>query len=89
MNAIYVLEENPPEGEVAIEWMLLTNLEVTSFDRAYEKIQWYALRWRIEMFFKVLKSGFRVEACRLAHGERLSRYLTVIINRCKSYCIKS
>lgn len=78
MNAIYVLEENPPEGEDAIEWMLLTNLEVTSFGEAYEKVQWYALRWRIEMFFKVLKSGFRVEACRLAHGERLERYLTIM-----------
>lgn len=78
MNAIYVLEENPPEGEDAIEWMLLTNLEVTSFEQAYEKIQWYGLRWRIEMFFKVLKSGFRVEDCRLAHGERLARYLTIM-----------
>ncbi len=78
MNAIYVLEENPPEGEEGIEWMLLTNLEVTYFEQAYEKIQWYGLRWRIEMFFKVLKSGFRVEACRLAHGERLAKYLTVM-----------
>lgn len=78
MNAIHVLEENPPEGEEAIEWMLLTNLEVTSFEQAYEKVRWYGLRWRIEMFFKVLKSGFRVEACRLAHGERLARYLTVM-----------
>lgn len=78
MNAIYVLEENPQEGEDAIEWMLLTNLEVTSFEQAYEKVQWYGLRWRIEMFFKVLKSGFRVEDCRLAHGDRLARYLTIM-----------
>lgn len=78
MTAIHVLEENPPEGEEAIEWMLLTNLEVTSFEEACEKVHWYGLRWRIEMFFKVLKSGFRVEACRLAHGERLARYLTVM-----------
>lgn len=78
MNAIYVLEENPPEGEDAIEWMLLTNLEVATFDQAYERVQWYGLRWRIEMFFKVLKSGFRVEACRLGHGERLARYLAIM-----------
>ena len=77
MNAIYVLEENPPEGEEAIEWMLLTNLDVLSFEQACEKVRWYGLRWRIEMFFKVLKSGFRVEACRLAHGDRLDRYLTI------------
>ena len=56
----------------------LTNLEVSSFEQACEKVRWYGLRWRIEMFFKVLKSGFRVEACRLTHGARLSRYLTVM-----------
>lgn len=67
-----------PEGEDAVEWMLLTNLEVSDFEQAREKIYWYSLRWRIEMFFKVLKSGFRVEDCRLAHGERLCRYLTVM-----------
>jgi hypothetical protein len=78
MNAIHVLEENPPEGEEGIEWMRLTNLEVTSFEEACEKVRWYGLRWRIEMFFKVIKSGFRVEACRLAHGERLARYLTIM-----------
>ena len=75
MTAIHVLEENPPEGEEGIEWMLLTNLKVDSFEEACEKIRWYGLRWRIEMFFKVIKSGLRVEACRLAHGERLARYL--------------
>lgn len=78
MHAIHVLEECPPEGEDAVEWMLLTNLEVSDFEQAREKVYWYSLRWRIEMFFKVLKSGFRVEDCRLAHGERLCRYLTVM-----------
>lgn len=78
MNAIYVLEQHPPDGVESIEWMLLTNLPVRSFDEAYEKVLWYGLRWRIEMYFKVLKSGFRVEACRLGHAERLARYLTVM-----------
>jgi hypothetical protein len=78
MNAVYVLEPNPPHGEEPVEWMLLTNLPVRSFDEAREKVLWYCLRWRIEMYFKVLKSGFRVEACRLGHADRLARYLTVM-----------
>lgn len=78
MNAVYVLEQNPPNPEEAVEWMLLTNLPVKSYDEAYEKVKWYCLRWRIEMYFKVLKSGFRVEACRLGHAERLARYLTIM-----------
>ncbi|MBU1950796.1 MAG: IS4 family transposase [Candidatus Eisenbacteria bacterium] len=78
MYAVYVLEPDPPDGEQPVEWMLLTNLPVRSFAEAYEKVLWYCLRWRIEMYFKVLKSGFRVEACRLARAERLTRYLAVM-----------
>jgi len=41
--------------------MLLTNLKISSFDEAIEKIKWYCIRWRIETFHKILKSGFKVE----------------------------
>ncbi|NOQ23254.1 MAG: IS4 family transposase [Candidatus Aegiribacteria sp.] len=78
MNAIHVIESDPPDGQEPLEWMLLTNLPVNSFNEAHEKIKWYCLRWRIEMYFKVLKSGFRVEKCRLAHADRLTRYLTIM-----------
>jgi len=78
MNAVYVLEPDPPDGEEPLEWMLLTSLPVRSFDEACEKVRWYCLRWRIEMYFKVLKSGFRVESCRLGHAERLARHLTIM-----------
>jgi hypothetical protein len=78
MHAVYVLEADPPDGAESIEWMLLTNIPVMSYEDAYEKVLWYCLRWRIEMYFKVLKSGFRVESCRLGHADRLARYLTVM-----------
>ena len=78
MYAIHVLEMHPPEGEGAVEWMLITNQPVTTFDQAWKRIRWYSLRWRIEMYFKVLKSGFRVEACRLGTADRLICYLTLM-----------
>lgn len=78
MYAIHVLEMHPPEGEDAVEWMLITNQPVTTFDEACERIRWYSLRWRIEMYFKVLKSGFRVEACRLGTADRLICYLNLM-----------
>jgi len=78
LYAVYVVEKNPPEVTKPLEWMLLTNVEVTSEDEALEKIKWYRLRWRIEVFHKVLKSGLQVENCRLGSADRLIRYLTIM-----------
>jgi len=78
MHAVYVREINSPDNVDAIEWMLLTNIPIRNLDDAFEKVRWYALRWRIEMFHKVLKSGFNVERCRLNSAERLTRYLTLM-----------
>lgn len=78
MYAVHAVEANPPEGVEPVEWMLLTDLEVATFDQACEKVRWYSLRWRIEMYFKVLKSGFQVEKCRLEHADRLIKYLAIM-----------
>jgi hypothetical protein len=77
LNAVYVREQCAPIGEEPLSWMLLTNINVNNFEEAVEKIDWYCLRWRIEIFHKILKSGLKVEACRLGTGDRLSRFLTV------------
>jgi len=76
--AIYISEKNPPKGVDKIEWMLYTNIPILTFESAIEKLRWYCLRWRIEVYFKVIKSGFKVEDCRLEHADRLIRYLAVV-----------
>jgi len=78
LYAVYVIEKNPPKEESPLEWMLLTNLPIIDYGDAVEKVSWYCLRWRIEVFHKILKSGLYVEKCRLGHAERLIRYLTVM-----------
>ena len=79
LYAVYVKEENPPlTVKEPLEWMLLTNIPVHSYDEAIEKVKWYCLRWRIETFHKILKSGFKVEDCRLGTADRLIRYLGVM-----------
>jgi len=78
LNGIYVIEKNPPKNEKALEWLLITNLPVNCFDSALEKVRWYCLRWRIEVFHKILKSGFLIEDCRLGTAKRLIRYITLM-----------
>jgi len=78
LTAIYVIEKNPPVEKKALTWMLLTNIDTSNFEEAVEKVKWYCLRWRIEIFHKILKSGLKVEECRLGTADRLIRYLTVM-----------
>lgn len=60
-----------PANREKINWKLLTDLPVHSAKVAVEKLQWYALRWKIEGFHKVLKSGCKVEESRLRTAPRL------------------
>lgn len=76
--AVWVKERNPPEGVEPIEWMLLTNVEVNNFADAVERIKWHGIRFSIEVYHKVLKSGCKVEAARLATAERLKKHLAVL-----------
>lgn len=78
IHAIHAVEKHPPKNEEPIDWILLTDLEIAKFDDAIEKLNWYCFRWRIEIFHKILKSGLRVEDCRLESAERLTRYLSVM-----------
>jgi hypothetical protein len=74
---IHALEENPPENTKPIEWFLLTTMDITSSEDAEQCLRWYCLRWRIEDWHRVLKTGCRIE--KLAHdtAERLRRAIAI------------
>jgi hypothetical protein len=77
VKAVFVTELDPPPDVTPLEWMLLTNVPVTSPAEALERVHWYRLRWSIESFHRILKSGCAVEQCRLSTAARLTRYLTL------------
>jgi hypothetical protein len=60
-----------------IDWKLITDLPVRSRQDAIEKLEWYALRWKIEVFHKILKSGCRAEESKLRTAERLVKLISV------------
>jgi hypothetical protein len=79
LNAILVREEHPPADiEEPIEWLLLTNTPVRTFEQAQEVVSWYCCRWQIEVFHKILKSGCRVEDCRLQTADRLHSFVALM-----------
>ncbi len=75
VNAISVIEENPPQGEKGIEWRLLTTLPIANYDDVLTYIQWYTYRWLIERYHYVLKSGCGVEKLQLETAERIKKAL--------------
>jgi len=75
--AIFAHEEQPPDGEEALSWMLLCTLVVQSYEEAREKLQWYTCRFQIEIYFKILKSGCRFEQLQLEAADRLRRCLAI------------
>jgi hypothetical protein len=77
LTVIHAWEHSQPRGRKPISWKLLTDLPVENLESAIEKLDWYAQRWKIETFHKVLKSGCRVEDARLQTAQRLTNLIAV------------
>jgi hypothetical protein len=77
--AVLIREVDPPEGEEAIEWLLLTNRSASTFAEASRVAEYYLVRWQIEVFFRVLKTGCQVEERQLETTDRLCPCLTLLM----------
>lgn len=77
MSGVHIVETHPPEGEEPVQWRLLTTRTVGDAETAAEVVGHYLQRWRIEDFFRVLKSGCRVEFLAFRTAERLQRAIAI------------
>jgi hypothetical protein len=78
LTVIHAVERDPPKrGSKKIDWKLVTDLPVGSRAEAIEKLQWYAMRWKIEVFHKVLKSACKIEDSKLRTADRLVNLIAV------------
>lgn len=77
VTVIEAREQEMPPDRNRIDWKPIIGLEAGSLDQAIEKVQWYALRWKIEVFHRILKSGCRAEQARLRTTSRLMNLLAV------------
>src|SRR5687767_6562237 len=64
LTVIHARERDAPADRPAIDLKLITDLPVTTCAEAVEKLRWYALRWKVEVFHKILKAGCRAEEAR-------------------------
>lgn len=66
-----VWEANPPRSQERLEWFLMTNHEIKTFDDAWQVVEWYEARWVIEEYHKCLKTGMQIEGYQFTHTDRL------------------
>ena len=77
LYGVHVREIAPPEGEGPVQWFLLTTVRVGTAKEAAEIVGFYLQRWRIEDYFRVLKSGCRVEHLLFRTADRLQRAIAI------------
>jgi hypothetical protein len=80
LTILHATERGRPRGRDPIVWKLITDLSITSRESAIEKLHWYAMRWKIETFHKIMKSGCRAEQSKLRTAERL-------VNLLATFCV--
>jgi hypothetical protein len=73
-----VWEEQAPEGEEPLEWVLLTSVPTTTLEQAWERVDWYRHRWLVEDYHQCLKSGCRIEERQLQTVDGLMRLLGLL-----------
>ena len=73
MLAVSATEPNPPAGKDPLNWLLLSTEGNADARTAQTVVTWYERRWTIEEYFKVLKTGTRVEDRKLDHADDLRK----------------
>ena len=71
VNVVLVREPNPPAGEPPVEWILVTTLPIDTPEHVRTIVEYYCVRWCIEILFRTLKSGCRIERRRFEHMDRV------------------
>lgn len=77
LYALWAHEEAPPAGVEPIDWLLLTTWPIGSLKMARRVVQWYATRWGIECWHRVLKSGCGIERRQMKTALALERALAL------------
>jgi hypothetical protein len=77
VSIIHIVEKNAPPGVKRLEWFLLTTIDIPNVETALQCVRWYCLRWRIEDWHRVLKSGCRIEDVGHKTAERIQRAIAI------------
>ena len=75
---VQVLELDPPAGESALEWILLTNVPTQTLAQAQQRVDWYGCRPLVEELHKGMKTGCGIEQMQFEHADRLEPMIALL-----------
>ncbi len=78
LYAVLLTEVHPPAGQERIEWLLLTNEPVATFNDAWRVAGWYECRWIVEEYHKGMKTGCDIEELQFTAVERLQPAIALL-----------
>jgi hypothetical protein len=77
VNVVLAEETKPAEGCEPIQWLLVTTLPIDHSEQVKAIVHAYCIRWQIEIYFRTIKSGCRVEDRQFETLPRLMNCLAV------------
>jgi len=72
---VLVREVNGPGDKTEVSWLLMTSLPIESAEDVLRVVDDYVARWTVEIYFRALKTGCRVERIQLETLPRLKNCL--------------
>lgn len=79
-NVVFVKEIGGPNDGTDVDWLLITTLPIDAVSEIQLVVDYYLARWAVEIYFRILKAGCRVEEIMLETTHRLKNCLAM-------YCI--
>jgi hypothetical protein len=79
LNVVRIVEVDAPAGVEPVEWLLVTNLAVDTPEQLARIVDCYRARWRVEEYFKALKSGCKLEERQLESLHALTNAMALLV----------
>lgn len=73
---VYVVDASDVKND--LNWRIITTLPVDKLQDAKNILNYYKMRWNVELYFKTLKTGCTIEDCRLGEGGKLIKYISLM-----------
>lgn len=72
---VLVREVNGPGDATEVSWLLMTTLPIAAAEDLWRIVDYYLARWMVEIYFRTLKTGCRVERMQLETLQRVKNCL--------------